>query len=223
MSKLKAKTGLDPKEQYLIIFSLIAFLALIFWSSYTFQEYFFNAMRFLEKYINNYPAFGLIIFIGLAAVSAVISPFTSVPLIPAAIIVFGKFLAFFSIWFGWILGGCLSYLLGLYAARPLAIRLFTDEKIDKYQKRFSQKANFWLVLLFRSSVPAEIPGPVLGALKYSPLKFTLATAIAELPYAIAVVYASNSLLMGQKLGFLLWVGSIFAAMAIMYFIFHRKI
>ena len=217
------KFNSEYREKYLIIFSLIAFLALLFWSSYTFQDYFYGAIHFLEKYINDYPVFGLAAFIGLSAASAVISPFTSVPLIPVAIIIFGKFLTFSSLWFGWILGGVLSYLLGLYAVRPLVIKIFSDEKIDKYQKAFSQKSNFWLVLLFRSSVPAEIPGPVLGALKYSPLKFTFATAIAELPYAIAIVYASNSLLIGQKFCFLLWVGSIFIVMSIIYFIFHKKI
>ena len=209
-------------EKHLIAFAVIAVFALLFWSSYALQNYIFGAIGVLEKYINHYPLIGLLIFIGLAALSAVISPFTSAPLIPAAIIIFGKLITFLSLWFGWILGGFFSYLLGLYAARPMAIRLLSDEKIEEYQKKLSRKTNFPLILFFRMSVPAEIPGPVLGALKYSPIKFLLATAIAELPYAVATIYAGNALIAGQKFTFLLLIALIFIAMSATYLFFQKK-
>lgn len=213
----------DVREKYLIGFSAIAVFALLFWSSYALQSYIYGIIEILETYFRDYPVFGSTIFIGLAALSAIISPFTSAPLIPASILIFGNFFSFLFLWFGWILGGTFSYLLGRFAARPLAIKLFSNKKIEEYQNKLSKKTNFWLILLFRGSVPAEIPGPVLGALKYSLPKFVLATAIAELPYAIATIYASNALIAGQKFIFFLLIALIFLAMAGTYFYFQRKL
>lgn len=213
----------DIREKYLIGFSALAVFALLFWSSYAFQNYINSFITILEGYFRNYPALGSTIFITLSALSAIISPFTSAPLIPAAVLIFGKFFSFLFLWLGWIIGGIFSYMLGRFAARPLAIKLFSDKKIAAYQKKLTQNTNFWLILLFRGSVPAEIPGPVLGALKYSLFKFTLATAIAELPYAIATIYASNALIAGQKFLFFTLVALIFLAMAGTYLYFHKKL
>lgn len=211
------------REKYLIAFAVIAFFALLFWSSYAFQSSINSFFSFFEKYLLAYPLIGSMIFFVLAALSAVISPFTSAPLIPAAIAIFGSFLTFWLIWVGWIFGGIISYFLGRYAARPIAINLFTSKKINYYQKKLTRKTNFWLILLFRIAVPAEIPGPILGALQYNFLKFIFATAIAELPYAIASIYAGNALIADQKIIFFLSIIFIFAAMSAAYFIFHRKI
>ncbi|KKR02809.1 MAG: hypothetical protein UT31_C0040G0003 [Parcubacteria group bacterium GW2011_GWF2_39_13b] len=211
------------REKYLIAFAAIAVFALLFWSSYAFQSSINNFLGFLEKYLTAYPLIGSIIFFVFAALSAVISPFTSAPLIPAAIAIFGNFLTFWLLWIGWIFGGIISYFLGRYAARPIAINLLTSKKINYYQKKLSKKTNFWLILLFRIAAPAEIPGPILGALKYNPLKFIFATAIAELPYAIASIYASNALITDQKIIFFLSIILIFAIMSAAYFILHKKI
>ena len=211
------------REKYLIAFALIAVFALLFWSSYAFQSSIYSFFGFLEKYLIAYPLTGSMIFFVLAALSAVISPFTSAPLIPAAVAIFGGFLTFWLIWVGWIFGGIISYFLGRYAARPIVINLFTSKKINSYQKKLTRKTNFFLILLFRIAVPAEIPGPILGALKYSPLKFILATAIAELPYAIAAICAGSALITGQKIIFFLSIIFIFVAMSAAYFIFHKKI
>lgn len=211
------------REKYLIAFAIIAVFALLFWSSYNFQSSIYNFFGFLEKYLIAYPVLGSIIFIILAALSAVASPFTSAPLVPAAIFIFGKFLTFWLLWVGWIFGGIISYILGRYAARPLAISLFSIKRINYYQKILSKKTNFWLILLFRASVPAEIPGPILGALKYNLIKFIFATAIAELPYAIATIYASNALINDQKIIFFALIVFAFIAMSAAYFFFQKKI
>ena len=47
-------------------------------------------------------------------------------------------------------------------------------------------------MLFQLAVPSEVPGWVLGALRYPFGKFLGAFAIAELPFAIGAVYLGEA-------------------------------
>jgi uncharacterized membrane protein YdjX (TVP38/TMEM64 family) len=52
-------------------------------------------------------------------------------------------------------------------------------------------------------VPSEIPGYVLGILRYRFLLYLTALAITELPYAVAVVYLGESFLEGEAIVFVI--------------------
>jgi uncharacterized membrane protein YdjX (TVP38/TMEM64 family) len=65
------------------------------------------------------------------------------------------------------------------------------------------RARFAHILLFQAAVPSEIPGYVLGILRYSFPLYLAALAITELPYAIATVYLGESFLEGEGTVFIL--------------------
>jgi uncharacterized membrane protein YdjX (TVP38/TMEM64 family) len=49
-----------------------------------------------------------------------------------------------------------------------------------------------LVLLLQLALPSEIPGYLLGLLRYRFWRYIAALALAELPYALATVYIGAS-------------------------------
>ena len=81
--------------------------------------------------------------------------------------------------------------------------LVDEEKIAGWERELGARARFIHVLLFQAAVPSEIPGYVLGILRYSFLRYLAALAITELPYAIATVYLGESFLKGESTLFIL--------------------
>ena len=50
------------------------------------------------------------------------------------------------------------------------------------------------LLLLQVAIPSEIPGYVLGSLKFSPAKYLAAVAMVELPFALGAVYLGDRFL-----------------------------
>lgn len=210
-------------KRYLIIFIIIFLGAFLFWSSITLQDIFFEVTTSIEMYNLENPFWAEVIFIVLAALSAMLSPFSSVPLVPAAILLWGNSLTAFLLLSGWLIGGSLTYLIGYFAGYPLVNQISSFEKIKYYQEKLSKKTEFLLILFFRFAMPAEIPGYVLGIVRYNFSKYFLATFLAEALFALITVYASEALIFGNPLIFSVWLISAFAIIALMFYLFHKKL
>lgn len=167
-------------------------LVAVFWYSAKMQALLYDALFYIENYFQNHVVLGVFLFIGLAAVSALASPFSSVPLVPVAILMWGSVLSIVFLVVGWLLGHIASYLIGYYASYSVVKSLIPFDKLNDYLKRFSPKSEFLLVLLFRMSMPAELPGYVLGIVRYNFWKYFIATFIAEFPFAILTVYGGDA-------------------------------
>jgi uncharacterized membrane protein YdjX (TVP38/TMEM64 family) len=76
-------------------------------------------------------------------------------------------------------------------------------------------------LLFQAAVPSEIPGYVLGILRYEFPLYLTALAITELPYAFAAVYLGESFLKGQSLIFILLGLGMILASAFVFQLYRR--
>lgn len=164
----------------------------VFWFSASLRDVFYDAVFFAEAYAGEYQTLGIFVFMALAAVSAMLSPFSSVPLIPVAIMLWGSAWTVAFLVAGWLGGHAITYALGYYAGYPVAKRFIAFEAIEQYAHKFSKKSEFLLVLLFRLAIPAEVPGYVLGTARYGFMKYFLATFIAEFPFAILAVYAGEA-------------------------------
>jgi uncharacterized membrane protein YdjX (TVP38/TMEM64 family) len=95
---------------------------------------------------------------------------------------------------GWILGGVCAYGISRYFGRTVVNALRAGPALERYESRISQRASFGLILLFQLAVPSEVPGYLLGLLRYSFWKYLGALALAELPYAAVTVYVGASFL-----------------------------
>ena len=107
------------------------------------------------------------------------------------------------LWLGWLLGGIVSFCIGRFLGRSVAAMFIGEEKLAGWEQQVSEHTRFIHVLLFQAAVPSEIPGYVLGILRYRFLLYLAALAITELPYAIAVVYLGESFLEGDATVFVM--------------------
>lgn len=181
------------------------------------------AQNALVKYagdIGNYfrlnPVWGGLIFTFVSAAAVLLSPFSSVPLAPSAIMAWGSFLTFWLLYFGWIIGGVIAYFIGSFFSERIIKRFIPLEKVEYYKERISARSRFWLVLLFRLAIPSEAASYTLGIIRYNFWKYLAVTILTEIIFALFVVYSSAILLSGKILYF---AAVLLAGGAVLYFLY----
>lgn len=154
----------------------------------------YDAIFWVENLIHTQPLLGAVSFVLLSALSAILAFASSIPLLPSAILVWGMPLTFFLLLGGWVFGSVITYWVGVWFARPTLAFLLTEEKLARYERLASAKTRFWMILVFCLAVPSEIPGLILGAMRYSFAKFIAAVILAETVYALGSVLAAQNIL-----------------------------
>jgi len=146
-----------------------------------------HAIELSEPVITGHPVAGALLFVGLAALSAVLVFFSSVLLVPFGVHAYGELTCFLLLWTGWFLGGALAYLIGRQVGWPLARWLLSERVAEQYQARLPATQPFLTVLLLQTALPSEAAGYLCGLLRVPPLAYLGALAVAELPYALGTV------------------------------------
>ena len=211
--------------QYRRLFLLLGMLALLF-AATALDPVHDRINQFLEwakQVIRQHEALGLMLFVILSALSAVFFFLSTAVIIPVAVYAWGKPMTIFLLWGSWILGATLSYWIGRHPGRKLTKWIVKPRKVAQYEKKITARANFPLVLLFQVAVPSEIPGYVLGTLRYRFGKYLSARAIAEVPFAFAAVYLGDAFVKRQYLPLILVSAAslIFSGTAI--YLLHKRI
>lgn len=151
-----------------------------------------DLLEVIEDVIVRHPVAGAVLFVAFAAVSAMFAFVSIAVIVPAAVFAWGDLLSMVMLWIGWILGGCATYGIGRFLG-PRVVRWLTVERtLHRFERRLQPDAPFGLIMLFQLALPSEIPGYVLGLIRYRFLKYLLALAIAELPYTVVTVYLGAS-------------------------------
>ena len=179
---------------------MVLLLAFLLYSP-GFRNFVDQATDWTKATMNAHPVIGAAVFFLFAGISAMLAFTSSVVLVPAANLVWGKLLTFLLLWGGWIVGAVAAFGIGSIA-RPLLVRLGYQATLDKYQQFVSKRMKFWAVLLFCLAVPSEIPGYLFGGLHYPFLKFLSAIAIVEAIYALGIVIAGENLVAAKPFSFL---------------------
>jgi uncharacterized membrane protein YdjX (TVP38/TMEM64 family) len=154
--------------------------------------------------------------------SAMVAFFSSALLAPIAVYAWGKAGCLALLWCGWFLGGVASFCIGRFFGRSVASMIIGEEKIANWESQVGERSKFIHILLFQAVVPSEIPGYVLGILRYPFLLYLTALGITEIPYAIATVYLGESFLQGQSTVFIL-LGVGFIVLAAFLLQIHRRL
>jgi uncharacterized membrane protein YdjX (TVP38/TMEM64 family) len=155
------------------------------------------AVELVGGLIEQHPGWGLFAFLVLAALSAMLAFFSSMVVVPVAAHHWGQATTVALLWVGWLAGGAASYAIGRFLGSRVARLLVSAGHIKYYEDRLTARAPFWMILLLQLAVPSEIPGYVLGSLRYRFPAYFLALALAELPFAIAGVCLSSGFLERQ--------------------------
>lgn len=209
-------------QQHLVTVGLLIVVAGLIAASDTLHGKTEAIVVWTEGLIAQAPLLGMLAFLLLAMLSAMVAFFSSAVLAPVAIYAWGKAGCFALLWCGWFLGGVLSYCIGRYLGRSVAASIIGDDKIADWEDLVSERTRFIHILFFQAVVPSEIPGYVLGVLRYRAHLYFVALGITELPYAIATVYLGDSFLKGQSWVFLVvGVGALVLAASIVQI--HRRL
>jgi uncharacterized membrane protein YdjX (TVP38/TMEM64 family) len=190
-------------QRHLLIVGLLIVVAGLIAASDTLHVRTEAIIFWTENLIAQAPLLGMLVFLLLAMLSAMVAFFSSALLAPIAVCAWGKAGCFALLWGGWFLGGIASYCIGRFLGRSVASAIIGDERIATWENQVSEHTRFIHVLFFQAVVPSEIPGYVLGILRYRFLFYLAALGITELPYAAATVYLGESFLKGESAVFIL--------------------
>ena len=157
----------------------------------------------IEGVISQAPVLGMFLFVLLAMFSAMVAFFSSAVFAPIAIYAWGNAGTFMLLWLGWLLGGILSFCVGRFLGRSVVGMIIDEQKIAAWERELGERSRFIHILIFQAAVPSEIPGYVLGILRYRFPLYLTALALTEIPYAIATVYLGESFLEGESTVFIL--------------------
>ena len=176
-----------------------------------------------EAFISSFPLLGILLFVLLAMISAMLAFFSSAILVPIGVYTWGSAGCFFLLWAGWLLGGITSFCIGRYLGRSVTAKLIGEARVAQFETQLSRHAKFFHILLFQAAVPSEVPGYLLGILGYRFWLFLLALAIVELPYALGTVYLGEKFLERDIVLFLLIGSGGILICAIAYHFYRRHL
>jgi uncharacterized membrane protein YdjX (TVP38/TMEM64 family) len=183
----------------LVIFAVII-SAVIYVASMA-QSVALGSIDTIGAYLEAHRILGIFIFFGISVLAVLVSPLSSVPIVPSATLAWGGLITLGLLVPAWMVGAVFAYYIGAYSREKIIRRFVSFEKVEYYKKRISPRTQFWLVLLFRIAVPSELAGYTLGIVRYDFKKYLLATFLVELPVALVVIYSSSFLLSGRLLIF----------------------
>lgn len=171
-----------------------------------------SALSTAEPLIAAHPFLGAIVFVVLAAISAVLAFFSSALLLPAAVYTWGSSVTFALLWLGWLLGGICTYALGRALRRPQQGLSRAPSRLDFYVERVPSEVTFALVLLLCLALPSELPGYLCGYLGVRLRTYVSALALAELPYAFGAVLLGGGVV-NREIGGVIAFGLLGAALS----------
>lgn len=193
-----------------ILFGILAVLA----SSALFQDVFQRLTETLNVYVDKHFILGPIVFIFLAALSVLLGPFSSAPLVPSAVVIWGTDRTLLFLLTGWLLGNSTAYAIGYYVGNPVIKRLLIQQTYETWIQKFPRTIDISFAFLFRLAMPSET-GYIFGTLKYNFFKYFFVTIFAELPFAILTVFAGDAFADAGWLAFLglaaIWLFLVFIA------------
>ncbi|MGA9165483.1 MAG: VTT domain-containing protein [Thiobacillus sp.] len=174
---------------FALLFLFIASLALL---AYGLRDELLTVVGWVGETIREAPVWGAIVFFFASACSVLFLFLSSVLLVPSAVLAWGKWLTFFLLSVGWLCGWMVTYAIGrFFRDRAFVERKLNDQHIDN-SLFLSGKLPFSFVLIVVSSLPAEITGYALGAVRYPFWSFLLALALVEIPFAFLLVFIGES-------------------------------
>ncbi|MBM3204401.1 VTT domain-containing protein [Candidatus Uhrbacteria bacterium] len=217
---LMSQLGVRSKLVALVLIALVA-LALLYSSS--FHSAFLSLISHIQNFSTIHPWLAMVIFIFVAAASAMFSLFSGAPLIPIGVSLWGSVLTLILLLTGWIIGGMGAYVLGRYGAYPFIKRFLPEKKITKYRNHIPPHTEFMMIFLFRLITPAEITGYLLGIMKYPFGRYTLITLLSEIPFAILAIYMSEAFVLKQELTFWVLGGLALFFFFLLSYLFHKKL
>jgi uncharacterized membrane protein YdjX (TVP38/TMEM64 family) len=211
--------GVVYRRAAILLFLCLALAGIA--SSSALHEALMGVLVATDELISQHPIAGIFTFVALAAVSAMFTFVSIAVLVPAAVFAWGAPATAGLLWLGWIVGGVATYTIGKHIGRPVARSFMASEALQRLESHVPANAPLWLIVLLQLALPSEIPGYVLGLVRYPIASYVAALALAELPYTLATVYLGASFVAGHS-AVILGVGAITALFSLAMFYGWRR-
>ncbi len=167
----------------------------------------------VQPALENHPLSGALAVIGIAAIGAMAAFVSVAVLVPLAVLVWGEVGTMLLLWVGWIVGGVLAYALAWHFGRRVVVWCGARKFLEQCETWVGAGTPFFLILMLQLALPSEIPGYLLGLVRYPARKYVAALALAELPYAVATVYLGSSFLEQRSVA-ILGIGAMVATLSL---------
>jgi len=205
---------------YITLAFIVTLFAGLFFASPFLQDIFFIVAEDVGSFASGNAGLVIVLFVLLATISALVSPFSSVPIVPVAVALWGPWLTSAFLLLGWLFGDTLAYAIGRYAGHSIVRQFIREEKLRGYERYFSERMTFLRALLIRLALPAEI-GYGFGLIRYHLGAYFLVTFITEGLFAFITVQASDALINLKTVAFLGWAAVLITLIGAAYFFFHK--
>jgi len=140
------------------------------------------------------PVIAMVLIVVFSALAAMLAFVSSWVLVPFAVFTWGPIVALALLWTGWLLGGAASYAIGRFLGRSAVRWLLPADLVARYEDQFARHMPFHVVLLVQLSLPSEIPGYLLGVVRYSFVRYLAALGIVEFAYGLVTIYLGQGFL-----------------------------
>ncbi|HEY3116790.1 MAG TPA: VTT domain-containing protein [Chloroflexota bacterium] len=137
---------------------------------------------------------GMVAFVLLAAVSAMVAFVSSAVLVPVAIYIWGPAVCFALLWLGWFMGGLAGYGIGRFLGRPAVEILVRPGTLARYEGWTRSGKSLVPILMLQLAIPSDLASYLFGLVRCRFIVFAAALALAEVPYALGAVYLGTSFL-----------------------------
>ncbi|MBI4521426.1 MAG: VTT domain-containing protein [Gemmatimonadetes bacterium] len=189
-----------------LVFILLCIGLVVVASSDALHDGLLRMLTVTETLITAYPVAGTLFVILFAAAAAMLAFVSSAVVVPVAVYKWGAPISILLLWVGWTLGGVCAYALGRTLGRPVVAYFISSDLLARLEARVSRRTPFSVILLFQLAMPSEVPGYLLGLLRYRFVLYLLALSLTEVPYAAATVYLGATFLERRR-GMLLVIGA----------------
>jgi uncharacterized membrane protein YdjX (TVP38/TMEM64 family) len=212
----------DPHSRHRALVLLLVFAAgAVLLTIEPLHDALLHLLEASEPVIAAHPVVGMLLFVLLSALSAMLAFFSSALLVPVAVYSWGQPATMLLLWLGWLLGGLCAYAIGFGLGRPLLATMGATRLLDFYRERLPGQVPFVLVLLLQLALPSEIPGYLFGLLRVRVRTYLAALALAELPFVVGTVLVGDSVV-EQRGGMLLLLGAVGAGISLYALLLLRR-
>lgn len=163
-------------------------------TSDTLHRALFDVLAASESVMRAYPRAGMVLFLALAGVSAMLAFFSSAALVPVGVYVWGPMTTMLLLWSGGMLGGIAGYGFARTLGRRAVKRLIPGEPLRRYEEFFASGARWRTILLFRIALQSELPSYVLGLVRYPLPQYLPIMMLAEAVFVLLEINLGSAFL-----------------------------
>jgi uncharacterized membrane protein YdjX (TVP38/TMEM64 family) len=146
----------------------------------------------LKEFIDHHRLEGVVVYIILNILDAVIAPGATLPLIPIAARAWGHVAAALVTTVGWTAGSLVAFYIARRWGAPIVNKLTSMERVKRLRP-YVPKNPFWSVVLLRLVVPMDVMSYVLGLFtEMTWQRYGLATALGLTPSAFLLAYIGRT-------------------------------